>query len=439
MAEPGGTKPRFSRVLLRSLRSREKIIAMAYKTPKLVVDRYSKVLWELAEYTAAILALVWCAAYFMGIILNPGHQVNDFISPWIDALFVWFVWKDPPVVLAVVVPLAIALQVAVHGLRSDMASNFDTDRPPRVREQELERIRMFSRIAVVTASLIAIFTVFTVLSGLLGGAGERNEAMSATVAFCGLVTATLCLDAARVATTQDLEQRLVTAVAWQQKWKQRLQRVRRDVPSRRRSWAIALVLIFFVVIIPVALSDYRNQDGLTIPPGVEGVIPRVGVCIALIIVLAVFLLLNFIALLIVAVIPNISLLFRIVTLVVFITPTSMILIGSIISSSQTGPLMRVTVGLFPTITLISMLYAWFQITRISSGPVTRFSFGFHTLLRLWAFGVVLHWYRVSNDNVSWLSHSLHVPAVDSATQNLDEPAHGRRGALPRLLTDLFRR
>jgi hypothetical protein len=396
---------------------------MAHRTPKLVVDRYSKVLWGLVQYTAAVLALVGVVAFWFDRMAKVAEDASDrdidFFTPWVDALFVWFVWKDPAVVLAVVVPLAIALQVAVHGLRAEISSGTHVVQPPRVHEQEVARVKVFSRVAIASASLIAVFTTFTVLDGFLGRSGNRDVSMAATVALCGFVTALLCLDAARVATTQDLEQRLKAAKALHQDRKLRLGPLKRDLPSRRFVWLSSGALFVAFVVIPGAVFEFHDRTGsVSVPPaGWLGVAARLGLILGLTGVLAAFLALNFVALLIVTVVPDeyVPRGARVVIFVVLGVLSCLSVAAGLLDWRGGGPLGRYMIGLFPSLALFSMLAAYMQGGRTASAWMTRYNFGFHGLLRYWAVVVLLGLMRRSNDQVSWLQHALHDPALESAT------------------------
>lgn len=413
---------------------------MADMTSRLIVDRYSRVLSELVQFTFAVLILVWCATYFFGVFSNPSGGITDLITPWVDALFTWFVWKDPAVIMAVVVPLAIALQVAVHGLRAEMASTIYAARPPRVHEQEMKRIQLFSRIAIASASLIAIFTVLTVLASILGRSGNQDVSTSTTVALCGVVTATLCLDAARVATTQDLKQRLVTAETAQQKWKLRLRPLKRDVPPRRFVWLSSGVLAAAVIIFPAAAFEYHDAAGAAAQLHWGGIAAKLGLCLVFSIFMMMFLALNFGAFLILAAVADVPKFFRVIILPVFAIPTCIVLVASFVDT-RTEPLIRYCGGVLPTIALISMLVAWWQVTRDSSSWITRMNLGFNTLLRFWALNLVLRRFRTSNDHVSWLKHALHEPQgePDSGVQANNVNASSPYDRVSNFLTGLTRR
>lgn len=411
---------------------------MAPRTPRLVVDRFSIVFRRFIDATLLLLLLVFGVTLTVGNVRRPDTPLADvgsaFINPWIDALFAWFVWKDPAIVLAVVVPLAIALQVAVHGLRAEISSQSHTVRPPRVREEEMRRVKVFSQISTLAASLIAVFTAVTVLDALVARSGVPDISLALTVALCGSVTATLCLDASRVATTQDLEHRLIKAEASQQHWKKLLRPLRRDIQSRKFVWWSSAVVCIPLLVLPTAVLEY-DRHGSSLPEFLQ----RVGLVLIITVFFTLCILLSFAALLILTIIPKIRRGWKVPILMLFGLPSCLLLVAYFRGVNGPDQFTAYTVGVLPLAAFLSMLIAFIQATRNTNSWITKANFGFHGLLRFWVVGVTFQLFRSSNDYVSWLKHALHEPAAVDAVAPHHHNATRSSNRLSGFLTRLIRR
>ncbi|MCP1415488.1 hypothetical protein [Paenarthrobacter sp. A20] len=382
---------------------------MAARTPRLVVDRFSTVFRHFIETTLLLPLLVFGVTLIAETFSRPdGVQgadlINAFITPWVDALFTWFVWKEPAIVLAVVVPLAIALQVAVHGLRAEISLQSRAVQPPRVREEEMRRVKVFSHISTLAASVITVFTAVTLLDALVARSGVADASMTLTVALCGSVTAALCLDASRVATTQDLEQRLIKAGALQQHWKKRLRPLRRDIQSRKFVWWTSGALCILVLVLPAALLEYNRAD-TSLPEFAA----RVGLVLGIAVFFAMCLGLNFMVFLILTIPPKLRRGWKVLALVLLGVPSCLLVIPAVLGVNGHDPFSAYAAGFLPMVAFLSMLIAFVQATRNTTSWITIANFGFHGLLRFWAVVVLLRLFRSSNDQVSWLKHALHEP------------------------------
>jgi hypothetical protein len=274
----------------------------------------------------------------------------------------------------------------------------------------MRRVQAFSHLSTIAASLIAVFTVFTVLDELFARS-DPDSSMAITVALCGLVTAILCLDAARVATTQDLEQRLLAAEALQQDRKKRLGPLKRDVPSGRYVWLSSGALFVILGVVPGALLEYQDRTESTLPVALEEFGSRLGLIASMAAFLALFLVLNFGVLLILTVLPNVRRGWKVFLLLLLGVPSCLLPVAGVLDVDGADPFTRYTGGLFPALAFLSMLAAFLQATRGASSWITKFNFGFHGLLRFWAMVVLLQRFRGSNDYVSWLKHALHEPVI----------------------------
>lgn len=405
---------------------REKIADMDARTPRLVVDRYSKVLRGLVGNTLLVLIAVWGVTMVVEVFSKPGASTVNVVDPYIDALFLLFVWKDPAVVLAVVVPLAIALQVAVHGLRVEQGSSVGRlEQPSRLREHELERIKAFSNIAIMTASLITTFTAFTMLDRFFGRSDDPDVSMAITVALCGFVTAVLCLDAARVATTQDLEQELLAAQALQFDRQRRLDSLKRDIASQRFAWLTSGALLILLLVLPVAVSEYSDMVFETTPPppGGSELVARILLVIALSLIFALALAVNFGALLTFTVASDLGRLARTLTFLLLVLPTCFFVFAGIYGKGAPW-IIKYALAVFPALALLSMLFAWIQGTRGTSSWITKANFGFHALLRFYAVSILSKLLQGSNEHVSWLEDALHEPVIgpgSSGTKDQPKP------------------
>lgn len=395
---------------------------MPPRTPRLVVDRFSTVFSRFIDSTFLLLLIVFAVTFMTqsATQLKADSFSADavLIRPWVDALLVWFVWKDPAIVLAVIVPLAIALQVAVHGLRTEISSSSRTGQPPRIREEEMRRVKVFSQISTVAASVIAVFTAVTVLDQLLVRSGNADPSMTITVVLCGFITATLCLDASRVATTQDLKERLLKAEALQQERKKRLRPLRRDVQSRRFVWLSSSAFFIAVVVVPGALLEYQDRPESTLPELVE----RVALVLVATLFLMLFLVMNFGVLFILTILPGVRRGGKVLILILLGLPSCLFVVPAVLGAIEPDQFTAYVTGFLPFIAFLSMLAAFFQATRSISSWITMSNFGFNGLLRFWAVVVLFHLFRTSNDHVSWLKHALHEPpSTEDLMGTSDEP------------------
>jgi hypothetical protein len=368
-----------------------------------------------------LLALVFAAVLIMEGMQEPaarGSDVNTvFIEPWVEALFAWFVWKDPEVILAVVVPLAIALQVAVHGLRAEVSSKSRSVQPPRIREEEMRRVKVFSQISTIAASLIAMFTAVTVLDALVARSGVPDVSLTLTVALCGFVTAILCLDASRVATTQDLEQRLLKAESLQQARKKRLRPLSRDIQSRRFVWWTSCALCIPLLVIPAAVLEY-DRPGTTLPEFAT----RVMLVLTITLFFAMCMAVNFGALLSLTILPKLRAGWKVLILIVLGVPSCLLVVPAVLGVNGQDQFSAYAAGFLPMIAFVSMLVAFIQATRSTTSWITKANFGFHGLLRHGAVLVLLWLFRLSNDHVSWLKHALHDPPTEAAVNLTGTPS-----------------
>ncbi|WP_167045081.1 hypothetical protein [Salinibacterium sp. ZJ454] len=133
-------------------------------------------------------------------------QMQDYLSPTLFEVREWFIWDEPLTAIGVIAALSIALQVAVHSLRSDEA---------RVASpSEIGRAGVFSRVASVVGAATILFAFGTVADNVIP-LDQVGPARPDLVTFIGIAVtaATLCIDAARVVTTRELEECLPAAKA----------------------------------------------------------------------------------------------------------------------------------------------------------------------------------------------------------------------------------
>lgn len=397
---------------------------MPAKMHQIVVDTPLKALLGLMTYIGMILLTSGAAIVIWHDLMSstvPAESVATFSETFLS----WFVWEEPLATLAVIVPLAIALQVAVHGLRGEQNRiRKDAAHAIRVRDHEIRRVRLFSQTASFSAALVLVFTMCTVPAEIFGINGEPDGSMAITVALTGVVTALLCLDAARVATTQDLEKRLFQDESLLNTRKQLLAKLKRDLPRPRRLWLNACLLAVILTAPGAYLEVYHPHKAEPFS-GWEGPVMMIALMVAASTVLVVCLALCFLAL---VALTQITVSETQTTIPVLTVQLSFWMLIALVTYSLT--VFRLRDGgsaefaylypwvwiVFPTVALISAMTAWVQGSLGSSSWVTRYSFGFAGLFRLLNARIMSRLVRNTHYKVSWLREMLRSSiAADSSS------------------------
>ena len=207
--------------------------------------------------------------------------------------------------------------------------------------------------------------------------------------------------------------------------------------SRRFVWLGSGVFFILIVVVPGALSDFPDPTtGLPVPGSMK---PAVIFMLAFF--FAVFLALNLSAIFILTALSKVPRLARIATLISLGLLTIFCLIAAVVAAIVgEGPFIyRYVFGVFPVVTFASMIASWFQTTRTTSSWVTRWNFGLHGLLRFYSMTALIWLFRRSNDEVSWLKHQLHEPAVASVPDLEDRPVAQNPGTAPNRMVSLWRK
>jgi hypothetical protein len=407
---------------------------MASTTPRLIVDSLASVSNRLTDLIVLMLLALWGIGVIENVISRPGETTFDPFAIFVQTVFPWLVWKEPAAVLAVVVPLAIAFQVAVHGLRQETNSSTGhrIEISP-VREDGLRRVAFFVDIATFAAAFVAVFTGATVLDRFIGQSGKPDISMAITVAISGFVTTILFLDAARVASTQDLEARLSQAQAVQRDRIGRLDSLRRDLPSRRSLWLSFGVFFTLLVVVP----------GIWFEPSHEQVYPVLVAkgltTLGFALVLASTLALNFVALLMLTGRHGAKRIERILIASTVGISTVLVAVDTVLNR-ESGLILSYALVVLPTVAFSSMIIAWVQGTRRISSHLTHANWGFHGFLRFWAANRLTKLVDRTEAAVSRLRDALREDAVEDSKNPSNQPKFlGNSGRLWSSLTALIRR
>ncbi|TFB75305.1 hypothetical protein E3O06_05625 [Cryobacterium glaciale] len=277
------------------------------------------------------------------------------------------------------------------------------------------------------AAVVMLLAVSTVVQRAFGPPSTSSKAELLAFLVIAFATAVLCIDAARVITSTEVNERLNTAYELVSSRQVRLDRITRSLPSYRWLIGTGIASVIILMLLPTAAQlvfqpDYASPetaqkyfDGLG-----NSVDTTLGIAVAMLLVRC----FNF-GLGLLVLLSNASsgpskwkrkLMWFVITV-----PGALVIVAMTVDSEGSPLAFLVIVTLSNTIVYLALLRAWLQFVREEDPRHPRLTFGLHGLFRL----VIARMYQGLiegvKEDVKWLE-SVADRAQPALTQAVAGPA-----------------